>query len=260
MNGAEPAPDPAILRPGEARRRLFMLDLASGDSAEVGPPDTDIWEVDWDGDETGRRDRIRRSTRRSGWYAANVVRLDLETRTARTLYEPTWQIEWLALSPDGTHAVVTEGYASDHGLLNGSVMMVNLVDRRDHRSVARPADGRHRRLDRRRLALVLEDRRHRERLRPDLAGRPARGALARRRVHRRRGDDAGVLVHRRRRGRVDDPPGARQPPELARFDHADRSVVAAHVVQRRHRRGRGVPRRAHDPVDCPTTASRSRVC
>ena len=77
---------------------------------------------------TGRRGRIRRSTGGSGWYAANVVRLDLDTATARTLYEPTWQIEWLALSPDGTHAVLTEGYASDHGLLNGSAKMVNLVD------------------------------------------------------------------------------------------------------------------------------------
>ena len=51
-----------------------------------------------------------------------------DARDTHTLYEPTWQIEWLSLSPDGRRAAVTEGYASDHGLLSGSVMMVNLVD------------------------------------------------------------------------------------------------------------------------------------
>ena len=129
VNGAEPAPDPAILRPGEARRRLLMLDLASGDSAEIGPPDTDIWEVDWDGDGLAVAIASVDPPGGSGWYAANVVRLDFDTRTALTLYEPTWQIEWLALSPDGTRAAVTEGYASDHGLLKGSVKIVDLVDR-----------------------------------------------------------------------------------------------------------------------------------
>ena len=137
VNGAEPAADPAILRPGEARRRLFMLDLASGDSAEVGPPDTDIWEVDWDGD--GLAVAIASVDPPEGPGGTRRTSSDWTStrRTARTLYEPTWQIEWLALSPDGTRAVLTEGYASDHGLLNGSVMMVNLVDGATTGSVAR---------------------------------------------------------------------------------------------------------------------------
>ena len=52
MTGAGPAADP--LDPASrigARRRLFMLDVSSGRSAEVGPPDTDVWEFDWDGDD-----------------------------------------------------------------------------------------------------------------------------------------------------------------------------------------------------------------
>ncbi|MGZ8652639.1 MAG: hypothetical protein ACXWX5_10765, partial [Actinomycetota bacterium] len=128
VGGAGPAPDPAIMRPGSARRRLFILELASGDIKEVGPPDTDVWEVDWDGDAIAIAIASVNPPGGSGWYAANVVRLDLEARTAHTLYEQTWQIEWLSLSPDGQRAAVTEGYASDHGLLNGSVQMVNLVD------------------------------------------------------------------------------------------------------------------------------------
>ena len=36
--GAAPPPDPVVRRPGDARRRLFLIDLASGDATEVGPP------------------------------------------------------------------------------------------------------------------------------------------------------------------------------------------------------------------------------
>jgi len=128
VTGAGPTPDPRVLRPGQARRRVFMIELGSGDSAEVGPPGTDVWEVDWDGDATALAIASTDPPGGSGWYCAKVVRLDLDARTAHTVYEPTWQIEWLALSPDGGRVAVTEGYASDHGLLSGSLMIVDLTD------------------------------------------------------------------------------------------------------------------------------------
>jgi hypothetical protein len=34
VNGATPPPDPVVRRPGDARRRLFLIDLASADVAE----------------------------------------------------------------------------------------------------------------------------------------------------------------------------------------------------------------------------------
>jgi dipeptidyl aminopeptidase/acylaminoacyl peptidase len=127
VTGAEPEADPAIRRPGLPRRRLFMLDVVSGRSAEVGPPETDVWEFDWAGDDLCVAIVSTEPSGGSGWYRANVAQLDLDERTARILYEPTWQIEWLSLSPDGRRAAVTEGYASDHGLLSGSVMIVDVV-------------------------------------------------------------------------------------------------------------------------------------
>jgi dipeptidyl aminopeptidase/acylaminoacyl peptidase len=127
VTGAGPAADPAIRLPGRARRRLFMLDVSSGLSEEVGPPETDVWEFDWDGGDLCVAIVSTEPSGGSGWYRARVARLDLEAR-AQALYEPTWQIEWLSLSPDGLRAAVTEGYASDHGLLSGSVKMVNLLD------------------------------------------------------------------------------------------------------------------------------------
>lgn len=126
VNGAGPSPDPVVRRPGDARRRLFLIDLASGDVDEVGPVDLSVWEVDWDGDATVVA-IVSRDHSGSGWYEGVVARLDLDARTAATLYEPSWQMEGLALSPDAGRVAVVEGYASDHGLLSGSIKLIDLV-------------------------------------------------------------------------------------------------------------------------------------
>ena len=126
VTGADPRPDPIVRRPGQSRRRLFLIDLRSGDVSEAGPPDMSVWEVDWDGDSTVVA-VVSADHSGSGWYQAKVALLDLQARTAKTLYEPKWQMEGLAVSPDARRAVVVEGYASDHGLLSGSVMLIDLT-------------------------------------------------------------------------------------------------------------------------------------
>ena len=125
VNGAAPASDPIVRRPGDARRRLFLIDLTTGSTREVGPPDVSVWAVDWDGANTVVAVTSKDHSG-SGWYQGEVVTLDLSTRTARVLYTPRWQTEGLALSGDGAHVAVVEGYASDHGLVSGSVMVVEL--------------------------------------------------------------------------------------------------------------------------------------
>jgi dipeptidyl aminopeptidase/acylaminoacyl peptidase len=126
VNGAGPVADPQVRRPGDARRRLFLVDPVSGDAAEVGPPDLSVWEVDWDGGLVAIA-IVSSDHSGSGWYQGRVARLDLEARTATALYQPTWQLEGVALSPEGSRVAVVEGYASDHGLLSGSVMLIDIV-------------------------------------------------------------------------------------------------------------------------------------
>ena len=127
VRGTEPTPDPAVIRPGEARRRLLEIDLASGDVAEVGPPATSVWEFDGAADDVVVA-LVSEDPGTAGWYRSVVARLDPAQRTAETLYRPTWSLEGLALSPDGRRAAVVEGYSSDPGLLSGSVMIVDLAD------------------------------------------------------------------------------------------------------------------------------------
>jgi len=128
VTGAGPEPDPSVQTPGSARRRLFMLDLASGQSREVGPPGVDVWEFDWDGEATVVAVISDDPPGGSGWYRARIAQLDLQARTEKVLYEPTWQTQWIALSPGAGRAVFVEGYASDHGLLSGSLMLIDFAN------------------------------------------------------------------------------------------------------------------------------------
>jgi dipeptidyl aminopeptidase/acylaminoacyl peptidase len=124
--GADPDPDPIIRRPGDARRRLFSIELVSGGVREVGPAELSVWEADWDGGATVIA-IVSSDHSGSGWYQGVVAQLDLGARTSRTLYEPDWQLEGVTLSPSGARAAVVEGYASDQGLLSGSVMVIDVA-------------------------------------------------------------------------------------------------------------------------------------
>ncbi len=117
-----------IRRSSGAWRRLFMVDLATGEATEVGPPGLSVWEFDWDGESSTAIAVVAENPAGNGWYKSHLARIDLESRTAQVLYKPTWQLEGLALSPDGRRAAVIEGYSSDPALLNGSVMVIDLTD------------------------------------------------------------------------------------------------------------------------------------
>ena len=116
-----------IRRSSGAWRRLLMVDLATGSVTEVGPPGWSVWEVAWDGAGDTAVALIAENPTGNGWYRSRLARLDFQARTADVLYQPRWQVEELALSPDGRHASVIEGYSSDPALLNGSVLIVDLI-------------------------------------------------------------------------------------------------------------------------------------
>ncbi len=172
VNGAQPEPDPIVRRPGDARRRLFLIDPTAGGAVEVGPPDRSVWEFDWDGDDVVVA-IVSTGHSGSGWYDGEVVALDLGARTARTLYDLVVADGRAGPLARCTKAVVVEGYASDHGLLAGNLVLIDLASVTVDRSVARSADGRAGFVVRRRIALVREHRRRSKRLRPAVARWPA---------------------------------------------------------------------------------------
>lgn len=126
VTGADPPSDPVVRRPGEARRRLFLIDLDTSDVREVGPADLSVWEADWDGEDNVVA-IVTPEHSGSGWYQGAVARLDLAARTAHILCQPSWQLQGLAMSPGDGRAVVVEGYASDHGLLAGNIVLIDIA-------------------------------------------------------------------------------------------------------------------------------------
>jgi len=67
VRGADPCPDPSVIRPGEASRRLFETNLASGDVAEVGPPGMSVWEFDGDPEDVVVA-LVSEDPSTAGWY------------------------------------------------------------------------------------------------------------------------------------------------------------------------------------------------
>ncbi len=120
---------PPIRRPADAWRRLFRVDVTTGEADEVGPAGLSVWEVDWDGGSTVVA-LVSEDPSGNGWYHGHLAMLDLERRSARSIVEPRRMLEGVALSPDGTRAAVVDGYSSDPGLLIGNVLVIDLASGR----------------------------------------------------------------------------------------------------------------------------------
>ena len=118
---------PRVRSPRDAFRRLFLVGVEDGTVREVGPKGLSVWEADWDGDDLAVG-LVSDDPSGNGWYHARLARLELGARTAADLYVPRHQLEGVLLAPDLRHVAVVAGYSSDHGLLTGSALVVDLAD------------------------------------------------------------------------------------------------------------------------------------
>jgi dipeptidyl aminopeptidase/acylaminoacyl peptidase len=118
--------DPKVLRPGTGWRRLWRMDLTTGEATELTPGGVSIWELDLlpDGSVVGI---FSTDPTEHGWYRSFVGLLD-SSGDLRRLYEPRWQIASPAASPDGRRVAVVEGWSSDRGLVAGDVRVVRVAD------------------------------------------------------------------------------------------------------------------------------------
>lgn len=114
--------DPRVTRPAEHWRRLYTIDVATGETARAGPDGVNVWELDWRGGEVAAV--VSDDPSESGWYRARLVMIDLERGSARTIHEPAMQIAYPTISPDGTNVAFVEGFCSDRGILLGETTVV----------------------------------------------------------------------------------------------------------------------------------------
>lgn len=111
--------DPLVFRPaGRARRRLYHVQLASGETKDVTPERSNIFEFDWCG---GAAIAVCTEDPSEGaWYRAWIGRIDIERGSVERLHEPTWQLQSPRISQAGALAWI-EGISSDRGSVTGTV-------------------------------------------------------------------------------------------------------------------------------------------
>lgn len=133
-----PSPDPQVSRPQQFWRRLYRIDVTTGETSEVGPPGVNVWECDWLGGPSAIA-VVSDEPSESAWYRASLAALDLDHRSARTIYSPSWQIAVPRLSPSGERAAFIEGFCSDRGILAGTTTLFE-IDSGDVREIAPELD------------------------------------------------------------------------------------------------------------------------
>jgi dipeptidyl aminopeptidase/acylaminoacyl peptidase len=120
--GAEET-DPQVTRPAEHWRRLYTIDVATGETLAAGPDGLNIWEFDWRGGAVAAV--AGEDPSESGWYEARLVLIDLADGAVATLHRPAMQIAYPALSPDAARVAFVEGFCSDRGILAGETTVVS---------------------------------------------------------------------------------------------------------------------------------------
>ncbi|HEY7668285.1 MAG TPA: S9 family peptidase [Actinomycetota bacterium] len=117
-----------------ARRRLLVLDVATGVAEPAAPDGLNVWEASWCGD-----DRIAAvisdAPFEDDWYGARLSLIVPATRTSRTLRESGVQLGGVSGSPDGSVIAVVEAVCSDRLVVAGDLLLVDPSD-----GEARPVD------------------------------------------------------------------------------------------------------------------------
>ncbi|MFF2852568.1 prolyl oligopeptidase family serine peptidase [Streptomyces sp. NPDC058001] len=115
-----------VRRPATGWRRLYRVDLASGTVMQVSPDNLTVWEFGW----TGRGPVaavVSVEPGENGWYDAQLALLDIESRTARTVHTPTWQLQSPVISDDARTLAFVEAPQSDRALLAGDITVLDLT-------------------------------------------------------------------------------------------------------------------------------------
>jgi dienelactone hydrolase len=152
---AEPGADTAALTSGRRRRirpaepevdegptggqSVWSISLASGRAGELGPAGVSVWQMAPAPD--GSLACICSSEPgEAGWYSAFVGRFDPAAGTLQRLYSPRWQVASVTVDHESGRLAVTEGWASDRGLVAGVVVVLAPDGQVERRIEDLPAD------------------------------------------------------------------------------------------------------------------------
>jgi dipeptidyl aminopeptidase/acylaminoacyl peptidase len=131
------AEEPEVTASHRARRRLFRVQRATGEVAEIGPSDHTVWEFAPIGSDSVLA-LVSADSSERGWYHAQLARISCATQAMEILHRSSWQLQGPAVDPTGRYGAFIEGWSSDRGLLAGDIRVIDL----DSGQVRALAEGR----------------------------------------------------------------------------------------------------------------------
>jgi dipeptidyl aminopeptidase/acylaminoacyl peptidase len=109
----------------EEWRRLFVVDVATGDARRVSRDGLNVWEAAWAGDARIAA-IVSEGPSEGDWYTAPLALLDPQTGEEQVLYRSRAQLGYVEASPGGTTLAVLEAVCSDRYLVAGDLLLVGL--------------------------------------------------------------------------------------------------------------------------------------
>ena len=120
-------------------RRLWMIDVGSGEVRSLSRDDLNVWEADWCGD--GAVVAVAsEDPGESAWYAAPLVLIDVANGEDRVIAKSDVQFGFPSGAPDGSRVAAIEAPCSDRQLVSGSVLIVGTDGTGDRRVEIEDAD------------------------------------------------------------------------------------------------------------------------
>lgn len=118
------APTGVIGEEQEPKRRLTLVDVATGRTHELTAQDLCVHEYDWSPDGTRLVAIAAAGSCDNNWYLAKLVSIDAKSGETRELADPKIQLAAPRFSPDGGRVAFIGGLMSDQPLPGGDVYVV----------------------------------------------------------------------------------------------------------------------------------------
>lgn len=109
------------------RRRIHLVDVASGETAPLGDARWNVWEATWLGADAIAM-LVSARADEGAWYDAHVRVVDATTGADRALLGSDVQLNFLAGSPDGSTLALVEARCSDRYVAAGELLLVDAGD------------------------------------------------------------------------------------------------------------------------------------
>ena len=121
-------------------RRLWVVDVGTGEVRAISRHDLNVWEADWCGD----GDVVAVASEdpdESAWYTAPLVLIDVADGEDRVIAKSDVQFGLPAAAPDGSRVVAIEAPCSDRQLVSGRAVIVDVEVQTGSQEVPLDDDG-----------------------------------------------------------------------------------------------------------------------